>query len=327
MQVLCGDIGGTKTRIALIDVSPSGIEVQREENFRSADYGSLQTIVHEFLAGIPAVETPKCGGFGIAGPVRNGRCETTNLPWLVDSRELEKSLELPEVHLTNDLEATAWGISALQASDFYELYSGDPDPSGNMSIIAAGTGLGEAGMCRVGDSLKPFSSEGGHSDFAPESELEFALLQFLSQRYGHVSWERVVSGMGIADIYRFLCDLEQLDPPLWLQETLSQGDAAAAISQAAENGRCSLCAKTMDLFVHLYGREAGNHALKLLATGGVYLGGGIAPKILTRLRQSAFLDAFFAKGRMEPLMRSMPVRVILNDRAALYGAALAAAMK
>jgi len=325
MRILSGDIGGTKTRIALADVVSGKIEIRREESYPSADYRSLESITAEFLGSTPDTLLPQGAGFGVAGPVRNNRCETTNLPWLIDGRAMERALNVPAVHLLNDLEATARGIGALSGSDLYELHPGNPDPAGNISVIAAGTGLGEAGMCRHGEGVRPFASEGGHTDFAPTDELEFGLQQFLSRQYGHVSWERVVSGIGIADIYRFLCHHLGADTPPWLREQLERGDAGAAISEAAQSSRCEICERTMDLFVQLYGREAGNHALKVMATGGVYLGGGIAPKILRRLRKPEFLAAFFAKGRMEPLMRNMPVRVILNDRAALYGSTLSAA--
>ncbi len=323
MLILSGDIGGTKTRIALIDMNGGHVEIRREETYLSVDYHSLEAIVGEFLG--RADTRPQSTGFGVAGPVRNNRSETTNLPWVIDAQAMAHGLNLPNVHVINDLEATARGISALSEPDLHELHPGNPDSTGNISIIAAGTGLGEAGMCRDSDGERPFASEGGHADFAPSNEVEFALFQFLSRHYGHVSWERVVSGMGIADIYRFLCYHEGANTPPWLREELHSGDAAAAISRAADSGRCATCDKAMELFVNLYGREAGNHALKVMATGGVYLGGGIAPKILRRLQKPEFLATFFSKGRMEALMRSMPVRVILNDRAALYGAALAAA--
>ncbi len=323
MLVLSGDIGGTKTRIALIDMNGGHLEIRREETYLSVDYHSLESIVGEFLGWVDT--QPQSTGFGVAGPVRSNRSETTNLPWVIDARAMAHELNLPNVHVINDLEATARGISVLSEPDLQELQPGNPDSSGNISIIAAGTGLGEAGMCRDSDGERPFASEGGHTDFAPSNEVEFALFQFLARQYGHVSWERVVSGMGIADIYRFLCYHKGASPPPWLRKELHSGDAAAAISRAADSGRCANCDKAMELFVNLYGREAGNHALKVMATGGVYLGGGIAPKILRHLQKPEFLTAFCSKGRMEALMRSMPVRVILNDRAALYGAALAAA--
>jgi len=323
MQILSGDIGGTKTRIALIDVIAGNTDIQRQQTYPSADYGSLEEIVEAFL--IDMEFTPQGAGFGVAGPVRERRSETTNLPWTIDAGDIEHSLGLPLVHVINDLEATARGIAALSKADMYELHPGAPDSAGNISVIAAGTGLGEAGMCRHGGTTRPFASEGGHTDFAPTTDLEFELHRFLSQKYGHVSWERVASGMGIEEIYHFLCDYRGTATPPWLRDEMEAGDTGAAISRAADAGRCPTCEETMKLFVQLYGREAGNHALKVMATGGVYLGGGIAPKILRRLQGPEFLSAFFAKGRMEPLMRSMPVRVILDDRAALYGAALSVA--
>ena len=234
MRILSGDIGGTKTRIALVDVVAGNIEIWHEETYPSADHRSLETIVREFLGKVDTL--PQGVGFGVAGSVRNNRSETTNLPWVIDARAMEHSLNLPHVHVINDLEATAWGIGALSESDLYELHPGNRDPAGNISIIAAGTGLGEAGMCRNGEGVRPFASEGGHTDFAPANELEFALLQFLSRHYGHVSWERVVSGIGIADIYRFLCHHENAEPPPWLREQLHSGDAGAAISRAADSG-------------------------------------------------------------------------------------------
>jgi len=322
MQILAGDIGGTKTRIALIDASVGVIEIRREASYPSADYRSLESILVKFLEGqVPLLFG---AGFGVAGPVRNNRCETTNLPWIIDAHTMAQELNLPNVRIINDLEATARGIAALSPADIHELHPGEPDPAGNISIIAAGTGLGEAGMCRHGDDMQPFASEGGHTDFAPVNELQYELHRHLSKEYGHVSWERVVSGPGIVNLYRFLCRHRGVKAPTWLQEELATGDAGAAISRAAQSGRCDVCGETMTLFVQLYGREAANHALKVMATGGVYLGGGIAPKILPILLRPEFLTAFFSKGRMEPVMRTMPVRVILNDRAALYGAALGA---
>jgi glucokinase len=325
MQVLSGDIGGTKTRMALIECATEGFSVKHEQVFDSNKYERLEQILTTFLQRTHA--TPSVAGFGIAGPVRDHQCEATNLPWRIDAKSVQGELDIDYVHLSNDLEATTWGINQLGQNDLYTLNAGREDQQGNISVIAAGTGLGEAGACRCGDALlHPFASEGGHTDFAPTTELEFALFQYLSQQHGgHVSWERVASGLGIENIYRFLCHFKGVDTPVWLQEKLHKGQAAAAISKAADEGRCPLCEKTMNLFVRLYGREAGNHALKIMATGGVYLGGGIAPKIIDRLKEPSFLNAFFAKGRMQSLMQSMPVHVILDDKAALYGAALAAA--
>ena len=322
MQILSGDIGGTKTRIALIELHDRGVEVRGEKTYRSSDYKTLEQLLGDFLAGIDPI--PRHAGFGVAGPVRENRSVTTNLPWIIDANEISRQFQVPDTFLLNDLEATAWGIKVMGGADICELHPGTPDPLGNLGIIAAGTGLGEAGVFRGHGAFQPFAAEGGHADFAPTTELEFALLQYLSQRLGHVSWERIVSGMGIANIYQFLCHYKSVEIPGWLAAEIEQDDAAAAVSRAAEAGRCALCEKAMNLFVRLYGREAGNHALKVMATGGVYIGGGIAPKILERLKEPAFLENFFAKGRMEPLMRNMPVRIILNDRAALFGPAVAA---
>jgi glucokinase len=257
--------------------------------------------------------------------VRNGRAETTNLPWLVDAKRLTDELGFRKVWLMNDLEANAWGISALEEKDFCVLSEGKPDPAGNASIISAGTGLGQAGLYWNGEQHRPFASEGGHSDFAPNSDLEIALLQYLKQRYPHVSWERVVSGMGLVNIYEFLRDYRGSETPAWLAGEMKAGDQAAAISKAAQASRCPVCTETLELFVHLYGVEAGNHALKIMSTAGVYLGGGIAPKNLDYFREGIFLKSFWSKGRMESLMRDMPVKVILNDRTALYGPAVFAA--
>ena len=293
------------------------------ERYVSGDYESLDEILRRFME----LHDMDCryACFGIAGPVRKQRVETTNLPWRVDAPSLSSRLGFRGVSLLNDLEANAWGIGALQDGDFHVLHPGSPDASGNAAIISAGTGLGEAGLFWDGERFRPFASEGGHADFTPASDLEIALLRHLRRRYDHVSWERVVSGMGLVNIFDFLCEHRRVQPASWLAEELRGGDAASAISGAALGGRCELCSEALDLFVRLYGVEAGNHALKMMATGGVFIGGGIAPKILERLTGPAFLQGFHAKGRMESLMRTMPVKVILNDQTALFGPALYAA--
>ncbi|MFQ5643979.1 MAG: glucokinase [Thiogranum sp.] len=322
-RVLAGDVGGTKTSLAIIEVAGTQLEVLAQEHYPSAAYASLDDVIREFTAA--QNRTCDCAGFGIAGPVRDGRCDTTNLPWRVDARLLAKALGLRHAWLLNDLEANARGISALQPDDLHTLSAGAPDACGNASIIAAGTGLGQAGLFWDGTRHRPFASEGGHSDFAPGSELEISLLHYLQQRYDHVSWERVISGRGLVDLHAFLAEHRRLETPAWLSEEMRNGDSAAAISRAAQAGRCPVCSEALDLFVRLYGVEAGNHALKIMATGGVYIGGGIAPRILDRLKGENFLRGFRSKGRMEALLRSMPVRVILNEHTALYGAALYAA--
>lgn len=325
MKILAGDIGGTKTTLAIFDTDGKALQQLVAETYPSQQHSSLHEILKLFLA-VYGLDF-QASGFGIAGPVFDGIGTVTNLPWRVASNELSAALGGSPVWLLNDLEANAWGLSALNSQDFYVLNPGKKYARGNRSIISAGTGLGEAGLYWDGAHHRPFASEGGHSDFSPTNEIEFALLQYLQKRHAHVSWERVVSGTGLINIYNFLCHARKEEKPQWQPAAIHGNDIAAAISQAAQKEKCPLCTQALALFVRLYGREAGNHALKVMATGGVYIGGGIAPKILKQLQKKAFLEAFFSKGSMERLMRDMPVTVILNERTALYGAALYAALQ
>ena len=323
MRVLAGDIGGTKTSLAIFEVNGTKLESLVEKTYPSGDYSSLDEIVKDFVK--DQEQIPQWGSFGIAGPVRNGIAKTMNLPWVVDAQKMADEIGFKKVWLMNDLEANAWGIAALQEEDFFVLNEGKPDLEGNASIISAGTGLGQAGLYYNGEQLRPFACEGGHSDFSPQSDLEIALLQFLKKRYApdsHVSGERVVSGMGIGNIYDFLCEYHGAETPDWLAEEIKTGDKAASISEAAADNRCPICAETFKLFVHLYGAEAGNQALKIMATSGVYIGGGIAPRNLEQFKNSTFMDSFCAKGRMADIMRDIPVKIILNQRTALYGPAV-----
>jgi glucokinase len=295
--------------------------------YPSAEFDSLESIVARYLeeTGQTPVRSCPLGAFAIAGPVEGRRSKTTNLPWDVDADLLERTLGFGKVGLLNDLEAVAWDVAGLGPDDLAEIHPGEDseEPAiGNTCVVAAGTGLGEAGLYWDGARHRPFATEGGHTDFAPEDERELALLRHLQQRFGHVSWERVVSGMGIANIYGFMVRWRHSVTPDWLAAEIARGDLAAAVASAAAAGRCAVCVETMELFFRLFGREAGNMALKQMALGGVYLGGGIAPKNLDALRRSQFLDGFFSKGRMEPLMRRMPVRVILRGDTPLLGAAL-----
>lgn len=324
LPILAGDIGGTKTRLALFDVDGTALESRLEQTFASRDHDSLDAIIRLFLDRYKTTAL-EAACFGIAGPVSGGRVDATNLPWHIDAADLSSRFHIPRVHLLNDLEANAWGIQALGREDIHELHSGHPGATGNAAVIAAGTGLGEAGMYWDGQRLRPFATEGGHTEFAPNSDQEVELLRFLKRRFDHVSWERVVSGPGLVHIHQFLIGRQDRPPPQWLSEAMRSGDAAAAISAAAQAGTDPVCEQALALFVRLYGAEAGNLALKQMARGGLYLGGGIAPKILQPLQQGGFLEAFFDKGRMRPLLESIPVRVILNDRTALYGPALFAA--
>jgi glucokinase len=328
VRVLAGDVGGTKTRLALFDimgdVTSATLQTIAEETYRSRDYQAFAEIAQLFL------ESHQCGCesacFGVAGPVRNGEARTTNLPWRLVAGDLGDQLEISQVSLLNDLEANAWGIEVLDADDFCVLQDGDRNQAGNAAVIAAGTGLGEAGMYRDGRRYRPFATEGGHADFSPANELEFELLCFLRRQFVHVSWERVLSGPGLVSIHMFLREYRSSEAPGWLVESMRTGDPAAAISQAALLERDGICVEALDLFVHFYGVEAGNLALKMMATGGVYLGGGIAPKIIEKLQGELFMQGFCSKGRMQHLLESMPVQVILNDRTALYGPAVFAAL-
>lgn len=319
---IAGDIGGTKTRLAVIDVSGTVLRIEHEATYPSREYTDFISLLEEFLSN---AGTPEHAAFGIAGPVQGREVRTTNLPWHINADTLQRRFSFIHCTLLNDLEATAWGISALGEDDLLTLQPGAPKASGNAAVIAAGTGLGEAGLHWDGQVYRPYATEGGHSSFSPANEMDIALLRHLQQRYRHVSWERVVSGMGLLSLHEFLTLYHQSPPPLWLAEKMRNGDAAAAIAQAALTGLDDICLEALMWFVRLYGAEAGNLALKTMSRGGLYVGGGIAPKILPLLREGAFLDAFLDKGRMRSLLETMPVKVILNDRAALYGPALRAA--
>jgi len=318
-MILAGDIGGTNTRLAFLEERGGHLTPVVEDTFASREHASLEVVLRKFIAAHPF--PIGCACFGIAGPVRDGRCEGTNLPWVVDSGVVARELALKSVGLINDLEANAWGIAMLEATDFAVLNEGASDASGNAAIISAGTGLGEAGLYWDGRQHRPFATEGGHTDFAPRNHLEMELLDYLLKQFRRVSCERVVSGPGLLNIYHFLRDSGRGEEPPWLAERMRQQDPAAVVSAAGLNGESELCVQALDLFVSIYGAEAGNLALKVMATGGVYLGGGIAPKIVRKLKDPVFLNAFTAKGRMKPLLQAMPVRVILNPKTALLGVA------
>ena len=318
-MILAGDVGGTKTNIGCFRVEENALTLVDEQSVPSARASGLEEIVKQFLAEHACRVTSAC--FGVAGPVEDGRCQTTNLPWVVDVLSLQRALGFDAVRLMNDLEATAYGLTALPASAFVSLNAGQAQSHGTMAVIAAGTGLGEAALVWDGRQYRAMASEGGHANFGPRTDLEIQLLQHLTRQFGHVSWERVLSGPGLVRLYQFLKETARAPEPSWLTEQLAQGDPAAAISEAALAGRDELCAKALDLFAALYGAEAGNVALKFLAAGGVYLGGGIAPKILKKLQDGAVLRAVTEKGRLSTLLSRMPVHVILEQRATLYGAA------
>lgn len=320
-MLLAGDVGGTNMRLALFEEEDGRLVEKRRARFATRDFRTLHEAFEGFLAGEKRLEA---AAFGVAGPVRHGRAEGTNVAFSIDADEIRADLGVPAIVL-NDLEANAWGLAELAPADFAVLNRGEDDPTGNGALISAGTGLGEALLFRSGRGFVPMPSEGGHASFAPRNDEEIELLKTLRLRHGHVSWERVVSGPGLTTLYRFERALSGLPEPEWLTNALSaSGDAAPVVSRAALEESDAVCQRTMHRFVSLYGAEAGNLALKTLATGGVYVGGGIAPKILPLLRDG-FFTAFTAKGRFGPLLARIPIRVVLNDSCAILGAARAAA--
>jgi len=321
---LAGDIGGTKTNLAVYAYHNDRLEAQRTASYPSKDHATLVEIVRLFLGPDSAI---RHACFGVAGPVKDGRVQVTNLPWVVDAAALQAELHFQHVSLLNDLEANAYGISTLLPS---ELISINPEADlmqvGNRALIAAGTGLGEAGLMWDGVAHRPFSSEGGHSSFAPNDPVGDELLLFLRKELkGHVSWERVLSGMGMRNLYRFFRQRSGQPEPAWLTEQLAKGDLAAVVTNAGLANYDPVCVDAVDCFTRNYGAEAGNLGLKMLALGGIYIGGGIAPKMMAKMQSAIFLDAFNHKGRMSPLLRSTPVHVIMNDKTALQGAAWFAA--
>lgn len=321
-MILAGDIGGTNTRLAILERTDTWPRVIVEQTFPSREHKSLDEIVLKFLREHDLTIKRVC--FGVAGPIRNRQGKPSNLPWVVDADQLEKLFGFDAVTLVNDLEAHALGLGALEPKDFAMLNEGTPDVQGNAAIIAAGTGLGEAGLHFEDGTRRPLASEGGQTDFAPRDELEIELLRYLLQRFQHVSYERVLSGPGLLNIYKFLRDTGRGEEHAWLADEMGSSDPSIVISQAALGEKSDLCVQSLDLFVSIYGAEAGNLALKMKATGGVFVGGGIAPKIIEKLKGPAFMEAFMAKGRMRPLLEAIPVRVILNDKTALLGAAVCA---
>ena len=304
MRIVAGDIGGTHARLAIFD----GKKLIKEHKYLSKQFSKLSDILEDFLT-----EKVERGCFGIAGPVIEGKCLATNLPWEVGAQELSQKLKIPQVFLLNDLEATAWGISCLSNDQLLTLNAGAPQ-AGNRAIIAAGTGLGEAGVYWDGKTHHPFACEGGHVNFAPRDAREKKLLDYLHKKYSHVSYERVLSGPGLGHLYWFLVENGA-------QKDIQDGDIPRLITEKALNGESEVCLETLNWFMSIYGSESGNLALKFLALGGVYIAGGIALKIAELLKSGIFMRAFVDKGRFQSLLSSIPVKVILTDDAALLGAA------
>lgn len=349
-MILAGDIGGTKTNLALYDWPTERVEPVRVETFHSADYKSLEEILEEFLtppkpptlldeidaapsesdetAGESLPEEPvklTAACFGVAGPVIENHAQTTNLPWVVDGAAIAKRFAIPRVQLLNDLEATAYGILLLRPDEVEVLNPGTlPKKRQALALIAAGTGLGEAILFWDGKSYRPMPSEGGHTDFAPNNDYEIELLRYLRSQFLHVSYERILSGPGLLAIYEYVRDTKK-NEPTWLAEKIKVGDPAAEIAEAGLKGQAEIAKQSLELFASIYGAEAGNLALKSLSLDGVYVAGGMAPKLIKKLQDGTFMKAFVNKGRYKRLLSNMPVKVVMNQQTALLGAASVAA--
>jgi glucokinase len=324
-MILAGDVGGTKVHLALYSFAGGQLAAVRDHKFPATEYSTLDAVVKAFLA--QAGETKEeivAACFGCPGPVRDGRLKLTNLPWTLDERDLQKSLGIEHIFLINDLVANGYGIPELAPESVFTLHAGDASSVGHRGLVSAGTGLGEALLIWDAKQRRhtPLPSEGGHCDFAPRSDREIELLDYLRRTLkGRVSFERVVSGIGIKNVYAFLRDDQKMEEPAWLRERMVVEDPNAVIGQCAEDGSSEICFETLQIFTSAFGAEAGNVALKVLAMGGIYLGGGIAPKILKTMRDGQFMQAFLDKGRLSPLLEALPVRIILDDTCALLGAA------
>lgn len=316
---LAGDIGGTKVNLALGHFEDGPCTFIRQASYPTKSESSLERILHRFLD--EGEEKPATACLGIAGPVQNGKVRGTNLPWTIEADELARATGLPRVHLLNDLEANAYGIFALQPADFHDIQPGRPAAVGNRAVLSAGTGLGEAGLFWDGLRYHPFACEGGHAEFSPRDEEDLALYQFIRPRCASPGWEEFLSGRAFMRLYEFMLLRTSTHTPSWLAEEMETGAPAAAVTRAGNENRCPVCRRTNQLFLKLYAMEAANLALKLMATGGVYLGGGIIPKLLPSLDPTAFARTFQGDGPLRELLAQIPIRIILNDKAALLGTA------
>ena len=323
-HVLAGDVGGTKTNLALYAIGEGEeLSLVRESSFPSAKYAGLEAVIADFRS----METDAAiaaGAFGIAGPLLDGRVEATNLPWKVDAADIRRAIGGGQVRLMNDLEATAYGALFLSPAEILTLNAGQ-SRRGHCAVIAAGTGLGQAFLFWDGQGYRPVATEGGHVDFPPRNEKEVALLHFLRKQHtGRVSCERVLSGPGLVSIFNFLHQVLQRPVAETLRARLQTEDAATVIGEAGVAGTCRTCVEAVDTFVSLYGGQAGNLALTVMSVGGVYIGGGIVTKLLPKMTDGGFMRSFTDKGRFSQLLQDMPVRIILNPKAAQGGAARAA---
>jgi glucokinase len=319
-MILAGEIGATGTRLAAFEKEGSRLQLVVEKTYMSQEHSSLSEIIAAFIKAEGIAAHSAC--FGVAGPVRRGRSKISNLPWVIDSRDLAKQLKLDSVGMINDLEAYAYGIDGLDSKDFVMLNPGSEDAEGNRAVISARTGLGVAGLYWDGYRHHPFACEGGHSDFAPRNDLEMELLAYLQKKYGRISYERLLSGPGIKNIYDFLRDAHKADEPQWLKDQIAAAqDPPAVISQLAQEGKAAICDQTLSIFVSIYGAETGNCALNFLSTGGIFIGGSVAAKNVPKMKDPIFMESFLDKGRMVDLLKEIPVTIVLNDDSGIIGAA------
>jgi glucokinase len=325
MTILAGDIGGTKTLLQLAQANNGGFDVLYEQRYPSAHFADFLPAVQHFLNTAPASAKANITGacFGVAGPVSGRNAVTTNLPWKLDADQLERALGIQHVRLINDFQAVGYGIEALKETDLLTLQVGTPVPQGTRIVIGAGTGLGQGFLVWQNDHYEVVASEGGHASFAPTDALQIELLKYLHAQFEWPTWERVVSGRGLVNIFNFLAQTEPVSDAL--KNALSQGDQGAAISKFGLTGHDVTAVKALDLFIKIYGAQTGNFALTALANGGVYVAGGVAPKIIQKIQDGAFMQAFLDKyDKMQPLLKAMPVKVVLNEHVGLLGCAVAA---
>ena len=319
-MILAGEIGATRTRLAAFETEGHRLQCVVEKTYPSQQRDGLAGILAEFIKteGIPVHSA--C--LGVAGPVRAGRSKISNLPWTIDAREVATQLKLPSVGLLNDLEAYAYGIDGLESKDFIALSDGAEEAEGNRAVISAKTGLGMAGLYWDGFRHHPFACEGGHADFAPRNELQTELLGYLQKKYGRISCERILSGPGIKNIYDFLRDSAKAEEPEWLRSQLSTApDPPAMISKLALEGKAAICDQALTIFVSVFGAQTGNCALNFMSTGGIFIGGVIAAKIVPKMKDPVFLESFLDKGRMAAILKDMPVKIVVNDDCGIIGAA------
>jgi glucokinase len=328
MKVLAADIGGTKTLLQVADWTENAPRVLAERRYPSGDYSRFDALLQEFLTEEGSAVSNLAGAcFAVAGPVAKGVVKATNLSWELDAEHLQKRFELPYVVLINDFQAVGYGIDCLKPDDFSVLQPGEAEQTAPRALIGAGTGLGQA-LLVWQDQLNHYQvlpTEGGHVDFAPQGELQIELLRYLSRNLGHVSYERLLSGSGLVTLYHFLKEIGGMAEDPALKIAMGEGDPAAAISRFALEYRDPLAGQALDLFVQIYGAQAGNLALTCLPRGGIFIAGGIAPKIIERLQSGGFMDAFLSKGRLSTFLQRIPVKIILEPKVGLWGASLLAA--